>query len=796
MNVKSTLLLLILVFPIFSSSQDVTITGKVVDSNNAPLEFVNALLLKADSTFIIGAVTDINGVFILSSSQISATHLKLQSLGYKEVVRPIGTATSTIDLGIITLKNNELVLDEVVITAEKPLIERRTDMLVVNVSNSILATGSNGLEILERSPGLFIEANGISLRGRTGVNVQINGMQQRLSASDLNNYLQSIPSTQIERIEIINNPSAAFDAEGSAGVVNIVLKRNGNLGTNGSANTTYGQGVYHRTSEGLSLNYRDSKTSLYLGLNHNFDQRYNRLFTMRRFSENGNVKQTYDQDSKSKTPTHAYLANIGMDFSIGERSKIGADLTTNWSKADQDANGNSVIFDDKNIQTGSFMTATDSKDNRVNFAVNAHYKTNLKDDKGNFILNTDYATYNTDAVQKFITNSTENETSEILTGKIDGSLDLLVLKVDLNLMKNKIGDLSFGLKSSFVTNKNDLDYFDVVAGSTTPNEIYSNQFEYQENINATYINWKLSKDQWTYQLGLRTELTNIEGKQIDADINFKRDYIQLFPNIFLEYKPSEKNTFGFNASRRVNRPNYNQLSPFRTFVDITTSRVGNPELIPEIASNIELIYNYDNWLDFSLSFSNTSDRIIPVLIQDDENQSTSVQLVNIDDYNYVGLNTSITLKPLKSITSRWDLEFFYNEFFGDVSGFNLSEKGSAFRIRSYNTYKFGNDWSTELNGFYQPLYNFGITSFYSRWKIDFGVQKSIFNGNGKVKFAITDIFWKYYPRGFTDFGNINEDFSSVRDSRIATLSFSYNFGNSKVRVNKNKGGAVEEKSRT
>ncbi len=800
MNIKSNLLQLILIvlLPLISQSQEHTITGKVVDSNNSPLEFVNAMLYKADSSFIKGTVTDANGVFSLNNPQATVAYLKLQSLGFKEVLTPITSATSNIQLGTITLENDEVVLDEVVLTAEKPLIERRSDRLIVNVSNSILATGSNGLELLERSPGLFIEDGGISLRGRTGVNIQINGRQQRLSASELNTYLQSIPSSQIEKIEIIHNPSAAFDAEGSAGLVNIVLKRDGNLGTNGSVNASYGQGIYDRNSEGLSLNHRSRKTSFYLGLNHNLNQGYNQLFTIRRFSENGAVKGTFDQNSKSKTPTHAYLANIGMDYSLGERSTLGADLTTNWSRANQDANGNSIILDDTNTQTGSFLTETTSRTNRFNFSINTNFRTDFREDKGSFILNMDYAAYGTDADQHFITDLTEsgNRSTDILTGEIEGDLDLFVLKADLNLTENQWGDLGLGLKSSFVTNDSDLDYFDVKNGSSTPNNLYSNHFKYSENINAAYVNWKLSKEKWTYQIGLRTEHTHIEGTQLDGPLKFKRDYVQLFPSFFLEYKPSEKNTFGFNANRRINRPNYNQLSPFRAFVDITTSRVGNPELMPEIANNVEVIYNYDNWLDLSLAYSNTSDRILPVLIQDDANQSTAVQLVNIDDYNYLGLNASVSLKPLKSLTSRWDLEFFYNEFLGVVNGFDLIEKGAAFRIRSYNTYKFGKGWSTELSGFYQPLYNFGISSFESRWKVDFGIQKSIFKENGKIKFAITDIFWKYYPRGYTDFGNINEDFRSLRDTRVATLSLTYNFGNKKVKVNKNEGGAKEEKERT
>ncbi|MDX1328606.1 MAG: carboxypeptidase-like regulatory domain-containing protein, partial [Arenibacter sp.] len=211
MKIKLNLLPLILIvlLPIMSHSQEHAITGKVVDGNNAPLEYVNAMLFKADSSFIKGTVTDANGVFSLKSPQATAAYLKLQSLGFKEVITPIISATSNIQLGTIILENDELQLEEVVLTAEKPLIERRSDRLIVNVSNSILATGSNGLELLEKSPGLFIEDGGISLRGRTGLIIQINGRQQRLSSTELNTYLQSIPSSQIERIEIIHNPSAA-----------------------------------------------------------------------------------------------------------------------------------------------------------------------------------------------------------------------------------------------------------------------------------------------------------------------------------------------------------------------------------------------------------------------------------------------------------------------------------------------------------------------------------------------------------------------------------------------------------
>lgn len=778
---KINLLAILGFIPFIVLGQNKIIKGRVLDSKNQGIEFVNIISFKADSTFVNSTLTDSLGNYGLRINT-EVLYVKFKAIGYKDLVKAI--KINSYEMWNIILENDTKVLEEVIIT--KPSIERYSDKLIVNVSNSILSTGLCGIEILERSPGLFIENNGaISLRGRSGVNVLINGRQQRMSPNDLTNYLRSIPSSQIERIEIIHNPTAGFDAEGSAGIVNIILKKDGKLGTNGSTNASYGQGIYGRTSEGLSLNRRTSKASYYLGLNHNFDQRYNNLLTTRRF------ETTYNQNSKSKMPTHSYLANLGATFRVGKRSDFGVDMATNWSKANQDAHGESIILDENNSYTGEFKTQTRSTDNRFNISANTNYLHNFNSNKGNMEFNADYAHFNTEANQKFETNISNNVTQKLL-GNIDGDLDLFVLKGDLNSNSETMGNFSFGAKSSFVSNTSKMLYFDEKEGAITPNDTYSNEFKYKENINAAYISWNKTNKKWSYQLGLRMEHTDTEGK---GDTKFTRDYVQWFPSLSLQHTFSKNIKTGFNANRRINRPDYGQLNPFRTFVDISTSRAGNPELVPEIAINFEVNYDFNRWLNISLSYSNTKDRVLPVLVQDDANRHTTVQLVNIEDYNYYGINTSINVKPVKGLSSRLDLEFFYNEFLGWVSGFELSEKGYAFRVRSYSDLKLGKGWTSELWFFYQPLYDFGITGFEPRWKVDLGVQKSIFSNQGKIKLVFTDVFWTYYPRGYTRFGNINEEFESIRDTRVATLSFTYNFGNNNVKVNKNKGGAQDEKKR-
>ncbi|MEZ4977356.1 MAG: TonB-dependent receptor [Flavobacteriaceae bacterium] len=783
-----------------SIAQENDLKGLVVDERSNPLPYVNVVAYGDNNKLLNGVITDDNGQFELNIDLSSVRYIKLTFIGYEDRQIDISGLNSDNNLGIITLVASNENLDEVTITAKKPLIERKIDRLIVNVDQSILSAGSNTLQVLERAPGVFVDTDGsITLKGRNGVNVLINGRPQRMSSGDLSNYLNTLPASAIQKIELISNPSSAFDAEGTAGVINIVLKRNESYGTNGSVNASYGQGKYNTYASGVSINNRNNISSLYAGINYNFRQSYNHLFTDRNYNEGQNNAQLYNQQAKSIYPTGGFLYNVGGDFYISKKTTAGVNISGNNTHTKQDGNGSTLIYDSQQNNTGGFDTKTTADGKRSDIALNVNLRTSFNEDKGDFSADVDYAKYknkNTQLFETYFFDSGGLQTDEeFLKAYSDGWLKLFSVKSDLNLQTQNSGKFSFGAKSSFVKNDNVLDYYDVEGNQEIPNSNFSNHFKYKENINALYSNWNYEYKKWLFQFGLRAEQTNIEGIQILTSESFVDHYFQLFPSLFLQYKPNDNYTFGFSSGRRINRPNYFQLNPFRVYVDKSTYREGNPDLKPEIGLNFEGSLSYKRWLEISLSYSNTKDNIIPVLIQDDQTMTTAVQLVNIGNYNYLVIDTSITLKPFKDFSSRWNLSLFYNEFLGEVTGFRLNEKGTAFRIRSNNTYSFGKGWSTEMSFFYQPKYTYGITAFDPRWKLDLGLQKEVFDSNGKISLTLTDMFKKYYPSGSTNFGNINENFISVRDTRVLTFAFSYNFGSDKVKSASKRTGAQEEKNR-
>ncbi|MCB0447824.1 MAG: TonB-dependent receptor family protein, partial [Gelidibacter sp.] len=381
---------------------------------------------------------------------------------------------------------------------------------------------------------------------------------------------------------------------------------------------------------------------------------------------------------------------------------------------------------------------------------------------------------------------------DLLMGDIIGNLNLSAFKLDYNFNNEDFGTFSTGVKVSNVKNDNDLFYTNLIDDEIVINEALTNHFIYKENIQAAYLDWKKQIDKWSLQVGLRAENTQVEGNQLLSGDNFEQNYLQWFPTAFIQYQKDDNNTFGFNTGRRINRPNYGQLNPFRFFVDINTFRSGNPRLQPEKTWNFEFSYNYKSFLDLALSYSTTKDNILFVIQQNDETRTTNVLPVNIGLYNYFGLNISTQIKFWSWWNNRMNVELFYNEFLGDVAQYDLNNKAFAFRINGNSSLKFTNNFTGEISYFYQPKYQYGISDFNPRWRIDLALQQKILKGDGRIRLAVTDIFYKHSPTGATNFGNINETFESLRDTRVVTIGFQYNFGNSNLKSTKKETDAAKE----
>jgi len=777
--------------------------GAITDANGLPLEFVNVTLhAAADSSLVKAALTDAAGRYEIDPVPAGAYFVRAALLGYTAVASaPVDASGQSAAVATLAMPEQAAGLNEVTIVAEKPFIERRLDKLIVNVENSIVSAGASALEVLERSPNVQVDQEGnISLRGRRGVIVMLDDKRVQLSGAELANLLRGMPSSSIEIIEIITNPSAKYDAEGSAGIINLKTKKNKNLGTNGSVTLSAGHGKFAKATAGFDVNHRTERWNVFAGYNFSYSKFFNNLVLFRKFSENGVVQQIYDQDNFIAFPFRTQTPRLGVDFFPSEKTTIGVLVSGVRNRYKPAADNESYILDPGETVTGRFTTTNRSEDDWYNGAVNLNLKHRFGPEKGELSADLDYARYGNATDQLFNTFHYDSEGTPLrvdyLRGDISGKLDLYAAKVDYSRPLGSAGRLEAGVKSSLVRTDNDLKYFILENGDEVLDTGQSNHFLYDENINAAYLNWSREWGKWNLQAGLRGEQTVADGLQITTDSAFHRNYFQLFPSAFINYKASEKQLWGLSVSRRINRPDYQQLNPFRAFVDPTTIRTGNPFLRPQLTYAFELTHTLNQRFNTTLSYSITSDNITYALLQNDQGRYTEVTNVNIDRYENISLSMNAPFSLAKWWTLNADLTVWWHRFSGQISGFGLDQSSPAVYVNGTNSFRLPGGWSAELGGFWHNRHVYSISTIEAMWSLNAGVQKTLWEGRATLRLNVRDIFYRSWPRGSTDWGNIDEVFESRRETRVGTLAFTYRFGKTTVQqARRRQSGAEEEKRR-
>ncbi len=781
------------------------IKGRVTGADQKPVELVNITLHKAaDSALVKGALSDPGGYFELEGVSAGSYFLRASYLGFEPGTWAAFTVSGqnpVYDAGALTLREQAATLDQVTVRAQKPFIERKLDKLIVNVENSIVSAGASAMEVLERSPGVIVDQDGnISLKGRQGVIIMMDDKPVQLSGADLANLLRSTSSSSIETIEIIANPSAKYDAEGSAGIINLKTKRDKRLGANGSITLSAGHGKFGKANGSANLNYRDKKWNLFATYSYNWTKFFNHLEVKRYFRENGEVQAIYDHDNFIVYPFNNQTPRVGVDFFPDKKTTIGVLMTGVDSWYNPYADNSARILDPAGNQTGSFNTTNDSRDIFRNYAVNLNVRHQL-DTAGRVIsADLDYANYTIRTKQLFNTRFLDLENNltgeDYLRGDISGLLNLYSAKADYEHPMGKAGKLDAGVKSSLVKTDNNLKYFIRENGEEVPDDRQSNHFLYEEHINAAYLNWSKEWGKWNLQLGLRGEQTRADGRQVTTDSAFHRNYFQVFPSAFLNVNLNQNHVVGINLSRRINRPDYQQLNPFRAYVDPTTFREGNPFLRPQLTWSAELSHTFKQRFSTTLSYSITYDNMTQVLLQNNEARYTVVTFINLARYEYFGLGFSAPFDLMKWWNVNASGMAYWNRYLGEVAGYGLNEAGPAFNVNINNTFRLPGNWSAELGGYYTHRQVFSISVIEPMWSLNAGIQKTFWDGKGTLRFNMRDIFWHGWPRGSTQFGNIDESFRSYRETRVGTLAFTWRFGKKTVQAARRRTmGAEEEMQR-
>ncbi len=788
----------------------ITVTGeKALILENASVE-----LLKAkDSSLVKIALTGNNGLAEFENIPFGHYLFKATMVGFDlkySNIFELNLAQPELKLQTLSLSPASRQLGGVTVTGKKPFIQKLSDRIVVNVDNSIVNAGSSAMDVLERSPGVSIDQNDvIGLRGRQGVIIMIDGKPSPMTGTDLANFLRGLPSNAIERIEIITNPSAKYDAAGNSGIIDIRMKKDQRFGMNGTLTAGYGQGVYPKANGGTTFNYRNKKLNLFGNYNYAFRKGLNHLFLDRNFYENGQFNGRDLKDNFARFPINSHTARIGADFFPSKKMIIGFVVNGNFNHFKRITDNEATVIDAFEQPVSTFQTTAGNDDNASNLFTNVNFKYSFDSTGKEFTADLDVGTYQSNSISSnatryFKNDGTPLQDNYILNGNQDGKLTLKTGKIDyVHPLKNK-AKLEAGSKISFVSSDNDAKFWNASNGTPVNDVNKTNHFFYKENNKAAYFNLSKAYKKWNWQLGLRGEQTNIKTHQVKGNISFDSSYFQLFPSAYLNYHIKEDHTIGISVSRRIDRPGYSQLNPFLFLIDVTTYSTGRPGLRPQLTWSYELNYTLKN-LNFTLGYSHTKDNqniaiarfkdVFPT-IPSEENVTIQIP-INLASSDYFGLTVAAPIR----IRAWWNMinngNLYYNHFNGNLAGSVLNNGRPAFDMSSNNTFTFKKGWSTELNASFNSGGQYGFMVTKPQWGLSTGIQKNILKNKGTVRFNITDIFWTNRPRATITYPGIYvERWHAFRESRVASLNFTYRFGSNKIQgARRRSTGSEEERQR-
>jgi hypothetical protein len=664
--------------------------------------------------------------------------------------------------------------------------------------------GANVIEVLEKSPGVYVDKDGnISLKGKSSVLVLIDGRPTYLSPADLYNYLRTLPSTSIDQIELMTNPPAKYDAAGNAGLINIKTKKNKTVGLNGSYNGSLGQGVYHRNSNGLNLNYRKNKLNVFSNLSYSNWEGYNSLIALRKYKDqNKNVIAIFDQNSYSKNEEKDNVNfKAGFDYSLNKKTNLGVVVSGFSNPESQKSNNISNLKNGSNITDSIINSVNNFSVNWENLSANFYlqHKFDTLGKEINFDL--DASNFTSDGYSQ-LSNQMFNADNSIrykeqLLGAFPIGIKIASFKTDYVQPLSNKGKFEFGLKSSFVQTTNEANFFTIENEVKVSDFNKTNSFDYKENINAGYVNFSKEVNKWGFQLGLRAENTNAtgyqKGNELRLDSSFNRSYTNLFPTSYITYKANEKNEYALNFGRRIDRPSYQDMNPFVFYLDKYTYNKGNPFLQPQIGNNFEFAHTYNQFLTTTINYT-IVDRIFQQsFIQD--GFATIVQTTNIGTKTNFGIASNIQLSAKKILTSNIYLAYTHDNYKGNVAGDPLDLSADMYLISVNNQFKFEKGWTAELSGWYRTKGIEGQIIVNPLSQVNLGVQKQVLKNKGTLKLGIRDLFLTNFPKGVFRFSNTEANFSNQRDSRILSLSFTYRFGKNFNTNSRKTSGAEDEKSR-
>jgi len=802
--------LLVLAFSILSTAiYSQSISGKLLDEADEAIQFANVVLYYAqDSSICKIEVSDENGAFSFSGVSSESYFVKTSFVGYEDIeTQPFDFQEgSNKELGTLTFEISATELEVATVTARRAMVEVKPDRTVFNIEGTINASGSDGISLLRKAPGVVVDNNNnINVLGRSGVLVYIDGKRLPISGDDLTNYLQSLSSDQIDKIDIITNPGAKYEAEGNAGIIDIKLKKDKSIGTNGSISSSFSMGQKPQFNTSLNANTRTKKFNVYGSLGGNLNERFNDIeFT----SVQNNIY--LDEIANFVNSQQGLNLRLGVDYFLSSAHTFGVLINSNNSTGDSnDTDRIEISSDPMRINIDSTLLATtdaerDFSQNSINlnyrYAPKSDFSINADVDYGLFDINQ----YRLQPNQFFQSNGQSDLLSEVIVEfDTPRKIEIITSKIDIEQKVNQV-TLGYGAKLSIINSENSFEVFDVINSNSIRDDRRSNLFDYDEHVYAGYINLSSKlNDFWSFSSGIRAEQTNTTGDLTAYLPEFEEDpidqsYLKFFPNIGFTYSKNPMHLFGINYGRRINRPDYQVLNPFNNQLSEISFEKGNPNLQPEIVNNLELSYTWQYRYNFKLSYSRTTDQITRLIGPDDTDPRASfINWDNLAEQTIYNANMSLPI----DITPKWSsyinagIAYIDNQAdYGD--GAVVDIQTMSYNLYQQQTIKLPKDYVFEISGYYAgPGVWGGVFLYDSSYSLNFGIQKKFFNKKLNVKLTANDVTYQSFWSGSSEFDGLISEGRGQWDSRRVGISLNYNFGNQNVKSRKRKTGIEDEQKR-
>ncbi len=790
------------------SAQSASLHGQLQSEAGVPVAFANVgLFSAADSSLNKAGTSDESGVFTMQGLNSGTYYLKATSLGFGNFHRS-GIElkeNQQLDLGIIALKPNAIGLEEVTVKASRVMVEIKPDRTIFNVDGTINSAGADALTLLRKAPSVTVDNNNnISVLGRSGVLLYVDGKRLPLTGDDLTSYLENLPAEQIDRIEIITNPGSKYEAEGNAGIIDIRLKRDKNMGANGSINTSYSQGVYHKANLSGTANYRNKRFNSFATAGLGNGAGFNNMNFLS--YQNGLVQ---DEINNRNNAWDNYNFRAGVDLFLAKNHTIGVLVSGSNNNRNSDAYNRIALAQESDPdRIDSILVANTREHNqRQQQTYNLNYR--FDNTKGRSLnVDLDYGNYRNRSTRyqpNLYYNAAEDDvlTKVIYRFNTPSDIDIYTLTADY---EDKLwgGALGVGTKLSRVITDNTFLFYDEPNGIPILNEKHSNLFKYDEKVYATYLNYarKISK-KWNFSAGLRAEKTDASGDLSSFLPDLEEppvlsNYISWFPNAGLTWDLSSNHSLALNGGRRINRPDYNVLNPFNNQISELSYEKGNPFLRPEIVNNIELGYTLAHRYNFKLAYSRTTDKITR-LIAPDENDPRAgfITWANLADQTVISFNASIPVQ----ITKWWNAYFNASGSHQDNqanygNGAVVNVQAYSYTIYQQHTINLPLGMKGEISGYYSgPGIWGGVFHYKSNWSLGMGVQRKFLHDRLNARLSADDIFYKSGWKGYSEFNGLLSYASGRYDSRRISLSLGYRFGNDNVKSRKRSTGLETEAKR-